>query len=130
VSLRAFARPLLWQAVAWLLVALIVVLSLSPPLNLQQWSAPSWNDKVGHFLAYFTLAAWYAELCGSASAMRRRLLFCVLLGAALELLQGLTPARSPDWRDLVANIAGALAGAALWFTPAAQWLQRWDRQPT
>jgi VanZ family protein len=114
--------------VAWLLVIVIVVLSLLPPLQLQQFGAPTWNDKAGHFLAYFTLSAWYAQLYDSAADMRRRVVFCLLLGAAMEGLQSLTATRSADWRDMVANGVGVMLGSALWLTPMAGTLQRWDRR--
>ena len=127
MSLRRFARPQLWQWLAWLLIAAIALLSLMPPLQLQSWGAPSWNDKLGHFLAYFTLSAWYAQLYDSAREMRHRMLFCLLLGAALEGLQSLSSTRSADWRDLLANGAGVIVGGLTWFTAMARALQRWDR---
>lgn len=128
MSLRRFSRPRVWLSVAWLLVVTIAVLSLMPPLQLQQFGAPAWNDKLGHFLAYFALSAWYAQLYDSAAEMRRRLVFCLLLGAALEGLQSLTATRSADWRDMVANAAGVVSGAALWLTPMASVLSDWDRR--
>jgi VanZ family protein len=128
LSLRRFERPRLWLSLAWSIVTVIVVLSLIPPLHLEPYGAPTWNDKVGHFLAYFALGAWYAQLYDGASDMRRRLLFCLLLGAAMEGLQSLTATRSADWRDMLANAAGVLCGGATWLTPMATALQRWDRR--
>ncbi len=127
MSLRRFARPKLWQWLAWLLIAAIVVLSLMPPLHLQAWGAPSWNDKLSHFLAYFLLSAWYAQLYDSAREMRLRVLFCLALGAAIEGLQSLTGTRSADWRDMLANGTGVIFGGLTWFTSLAGALQRWDR---
>ena len=127
MSLRRFARPRLWIALAWAIVAAIIVFSLMPPLQLQQWNAPTWNDKLGHFIAYFTLSAWYAQMYDSARDMRHRIAFCLFLGAAMEGLQSLTDTRSADWRDMIANAAGVLCGGSLWFTRFAGMLQRWDR---
>jgi VanZ family protein len=127
MSQRRFAHPRLWRLLAWLIVTVIVVLSLMPPLQLQSWDMPSWNDKVGHFFAYFVLSAWYAQLYGSARAMRHRIIFCLALGAALEGLQSLTETRSADWRDMVANSVGVMCGGLTWFTGLAGTLQRWDR---
>jgi VanZ family protein len=126
--MRGFSRPRRWQILGWLLVTVIVVLSLAPPLQLQPLGAPSWNDKAGHFLAYFALSAWYAQLYDSAVEMRRRLVFCLLLGAAMEGLQSLTATRSADWRDMVANGIGVVLGGSLWLTPMAGLLLRWDRR--
>jgi glycopeptide antibiotics resistance protein len=39
--------------------------------------------------------------------------FLFLLGAALEIGQLFSPGRSCDWHDLLANVCGILAGAAL-----------------
>lgn len=126
-TLRAFDRPRLWLAMAWVLVAAIVLLSLLPPAQLRQISVPNWNDKLGHFIAYFALSAWYAQLYGSGRAMARQLVFCLLLGLAMEGLQSLTVSRTADWRDMVANAAGVFAGGSTWFTALAGVLQRWDR---
>lgn len=127
MSLRPFRRPLLWRSIGWLIVAGIVVLSLMPPLQLESLGAPSWNDKLGHFIAYFVLSAWYAELCASRRSLQIRVVFCLLLGLAMEGLQSLTDTRSADWRDVLANTAGVLGGAALWFTPVGSALQRWEQ---
>jgi VanZ family protein len=126
--MREFSRPRQWRMLGWSLVTVIVVLSLAPPLQLEPFGAPSWNDKVGHFLAYFALSAWYAQLYDSAVDMRRRLVFCLLLGAVMEGLQSLTATRSADWRDMVANSAGVVFGGSLWLTPMAGLLLRWDRR--
>lgn len=125
--MRSFLRPQLWLLCAWLLVAVITVLSLMPPLHLEELGAPTWNDKVGHFLAYFTLSAWCAQLYQSAPALRNRLLLCLALGATMEGLQSLTSTRSADWYDMLANTIGVSIGGLSWFTPMAGWLQRWDR---
>lgn len=66
------------------------------------------SDKVGHALAYFTLA-----LFGSGIAVPGRLwitmLRCFLLGGALEIAQALfTEHRSAEWGDLLADLAGIL----------------------
>ena len=128
MNLRRFERPRLWRALGWLLVALIVLLSLTPPLHLQQLDMPTWNDKVGHFIAYFALSAWYAQLYASGRAMMVRVLFCLVLGLSMEGLQSLTATRSADWRDMIANAVGVLCGGLTWFTAFALALQRWDRR--
>ena len=97
----------LWQAAGWLIVAAIVYFSLF------QAAAPvalAGGDKLGHFLAYGGLMAWWSQLHASAAARFRLALACIALGAAMELAQGLTPDRFPEWLDLAANSAGVLIG--------------------
>lgn len=77
------------------------------------------QDKVGHFLAYLVLA-WLAARAFAVFSSRRffLLLFAFLYagftGALLEVLQPLlTSTRQRELLDLVANLAGALSGCAL-----------------
>jgi VanZ family protein len=66
-------------------------------------------DKAQHFIAYFGLAAMATMVLG----LNRRLIWAVLgiilLGGALEILQGYT-GRDPDILDFLANSIGALFG--------------------
>ena len=92
----------LWWSIGALLVLLDIVLSLAPPGDV----APLVPDKAVHFSTYFLLAFWFVSL-----AARKRLAAVtavIALGGVLELLQGLTPARQPEWLDLLANTSGAL----------------------
>lgn len=95
-----------WLALGTGGVALVVWLSLTPaPVD----SGVDHGDKLGHLLAYAGLMGWWGQL------HRRWLLLFVLfvaLGAAMELLQGLTPTREPSLADMLANTAGAALG---WF---------------
>lgn len=77
------------------------------------------QDKVGHFLAYLALA-WLAARAFAVFSSRRFFLllfaffYAGFTGATLEVLQPLlTSTRQGDWLDLVANLAGALSGCAL-----------------
>ena len=94
----------LWLGLGWTLVLLVVVFSLMPnPPD----SGVDQGDKIGHLLAYLGLMAWWGQL-----QQRRNMLLILflLMGAALEGLQGLTPARETSLMDMVANGAGALLG--------------------
>jgi len=95
----------LWW-VGWLAV-LIASLDSSPELPF------SLSDKVWHLLGYGAMSAGIASFCHD----RRRVLlwagFAVLMGALVELAQGLTPSRSPEWGDLLVDALGAAGGAAL-----------------
>lgn len=89
----------------WLLVAAVVWLSLVPQPPAQAVAVP---DKVGHFAAYLVLALWFGGLYGGH---RRTALSggLVLLGAALEILQGQGFARQAELADLVADMLGVAA---------------------
>lgn len=123
---RHFRRPRLWHGIGWLLIISIIILSLTPPLPLPDIGAPNWSDKLGHFIAYFTLSAWYVQLVDNRRALGIHLLAFLLLGASIEILQSLSATRMGDWRDLLANTAGIGCGSLLWFTAARYWLQRCD----
>lgn len=95
----------LWVAATLALALAIVYWSLAPQPPVPESVL---SDKVGHALAYFTLA-----LLGSGIAAPGRLwltmLRCLLLGAALEVAQGLfTVQRVAEWGDLLADLAGIL----------------------
>lgn len=67
------------------------------------------GDKIGHALAYATLAvsgilAFPRQVALAAGC-------CFLYGAAFEVLQGLAPGRTPSAADLLANGTGIAAGA-------------------
>ena len=112
----------LWTGAVLALAAFIAWSSLSPqPLV----PVETLSDKVGHALAYFSLA-----LLGSGIASARRLRFamlgCFLFGAALELAQGaFTENRHAEWGDLAANTAGILAAWLAAGQGRAGWGLRW-----
>lgn len=124
--LRPFARPWLWLAVWVLGWAVCVALSLLPPVSL---GGPEGSDKIGHFLAYFTLSAWAVLIFRTRRAQFLAALSLVALGLGVEWAQAnLTVTRQGDLRDAVANTLGITAGFALGFTPVARLLERLDRQ--
>lgn len=98
--------PLWWSAGA-LFVVIDIAMSLAPPGP----GIPLLPDKLVHFTTYLFLGFWFVSL-----AVRRRVIAVtgvILLGGALELLQGLTPQRQPEWLDLLANTSGALLALLL-----------------
>lgn len=104
---RFFSPARLWRAGGWLFIAAIVYFSLfklALDTNIQG------GDKLGHLLAYGGLMAWWSQLHVSAAARLKLGVAFVALGAAMELAQGLTPNRYPEWLDLAANSAGVLLG--------------------
>ena len=112
---RELQRSRLWLGV-WLFGrALCIALSLLPPIELD---GPPDSDKLGHFLAYFTLMAWAVMLL---QGWRARLLAAgalVLLGLGLEFAQAtLTTTRQGDARDMLANALGVMVGLGVALTP-------------
>lgn len=78
------------------------------------------SDKIGHFLAYFTLASsWFFVY----RAQKKKWIFIAVLliifGMVLEGLQGtLTTYRTADWYDEFANASGVITSYIvfyLWF---------------
>lgn len=112
----------LWYACGLLLLALVAVLSLMPVPG----DGPQVNDKLAHFVTYALLSGWFGLLVSS-----RRWLLSVWLGLAafgivIEGLQGLTPHRSAEWADVVANGLGAAVGLGGFFTVLRRLLRLLD----
>jgi VanZ family protein len=99
----------LWIAVGWLIIAAILYFSLA---TLSVETGIEGGDKLGHLLAYGALMAWWSQLYVSTSIRWQLGIAFIALGAAMELAQGLTPNRYPEWLDLAANTAGVILG---WF---------------
>jgi VanZ family protein len=100
----------LWRLLAVLAIVLIWIGSLWPADELRQFDMPWFNDKVGHFLGYLTVALLLA-LGWRQSPPWLLWLIATLSGGLAELAQGyLTATRSMDWLDLAANAGGALIG--------------------
>ncbi|RMG21415.1 MAG: hypothetical protein D6729_00770 [Deltaproteobacteria bacterium] len=82
---------------------------------------PAGSDKVLHFLAYGILAAlwmralWPVALGTAAGGALAAVCVAVAFGALDEWHQSFVPARSADVLDLVADAAGAAAGAFAWW---------------
>jgi VanZ family protein len=102
---------LAWRVLLALLLALVLLLALTPapPQSMDL----GW-DKLNHLMA-FTVLALCASMAEPASWRRRVgwLLGLLAYGAAIELLQLLTPGRQGDWADLLADALGIVSGAVL-----------------
>lgn len=98
-----------WTAIGVALVALVVALSLTPrPIDL----GVEQGDKLGHLLAYFTLMFWHAQLHPDRHARLGLAAAFVLLGAGLEVVQGLTGYRTADVVDALVSSLGVAVGWA------------------
>lgn len=109
-----------WHAIAYLIILVIIILSLIPnPEELTPFSA---SDKVMHALAYAVSMLWFG-LC-----FKRDKLFyigagLILLGIALEIVQGQTGYRTMSLYDIFANCIGVLIGLLLSYSPVSNVLQ-------
>lgn len=107
-----------WIVLGWMFVVAIIVLSL---VSLPQMGPDlPQGDKYKHVLAYFGLTLWFARITGSQRSLLCHAALFVCIGAALEVLQSLTPERRFEFSDMLANTIGvglavalaAVAGAA------------------
>ena len=103
----------IWRAVGIALIATVLTLSLMPI----EADLGENRDKLWHFLAYGTLMFWFGMLI---PARRRQLVialaFCAM-GAGVEFLQDMTPYRSYELADMMANSVGVLIGWSVVLTP-------------
>jgi VanZ family protein len=83
-------------------------------------TVPGWHvDKFVHALIYLVLGFLCARALAATTLLKSGALTLVATliatayGVTDELHQLLTPRRSCDWRDVVADAAGALLGAGL-----------------
>ncbi|MCY7354582.1 MAG: VanZ family protein [Lysobacter sp.] len=107
--IKPFHRPRLWLGAWLLLVAIVIVLSLTPPPPLPP--LPSGTDKVEHFLAYFVLAAGAVQGFAARRTQFSIGVGLIALGALLEVAQAsLTVTRMMDLHDAIANALGVLVG--------------------
>lgn len=102
--------PRLWLAMAWALVAVVVVASLIPGQALKHELFR--YDKLLHTLAYGSVMVGFAGIY-RPSAYRWIAPALLLLGIGLEFAQGHFGHRSYDLKDMFANAAGVLIGLLL-----------------
>jgi hypothetical protein len=115
--------PWAWKLVGWLLVAGVVFGSLMPGHSVPSVVS---NDKLLHGATYFLLMIWFAGLYPRGRHLSIAL-GLLALGAALDLLQGLTSTRSFDLRDIAANAAGISAALVLSYWLLEGWCQRMEQ---
>ena len=95
-------------AIGWAAVAVVIYLSVTPqPPQVDVES----GDKIGHFLAYGSLAYWFGQFYFHRTRAAYALGF-VAMGIALEFVQGALGYRSMEVADMIANSLGAASGWA------------------
>jgi VanZ family protein len=117
-----------WVLGGFGLAAVITALSLMPA---QQLPEAGVSDKVGHILAYVSLAFWFGGITARRSYGWLALVL-IVYGVLIELLQALMGwGRHADIYDIGADVAGIATGLLLALTPAgrwASWLESMRRQ--
>ena len=114
-AFKPLRRPVLWGGLWIAAIAAVVVLSLAPSVPMPE--VPD-GDKLGHFLAYFALAAAAVQLYARWPSLLGAGIGLVLLGIGLEYAQGaLTDTRMQDAADVFANTLGVIVGLSTRLTP-------------
>ena len=94
--------------IGWLLVTTIIILSL---VNINAAMPDVKNgDKIGHFVAYFSLMIWFAWLYPKPWVRNLYAIFFILLGGVMEILQSMTDHRMGDIEDFHVNTIGVIVG--------------------
>lgn len=115
-----------WTACGWGFVALVVYLSLMrPPGNLDARTFDA-----GHVIAYGWLMTWFAQIRRTTGARLVVGALLCALGAAIEILQGVTGYRTFDYADMGMNAVGVGVGLLLARTPAQNLLRALERRFT
>ena len=119
-SLVAWAGTLAYMAVLWWFS------SRSAPV-VSRWNFLRLPDYVLHAAAYLGLSvvAHWAWAAGFRSSFLRTACAAVLLASAYGIVdewhQSFVPGREPSWRDVAADVLGAVLGQfVLWVWPSAQ----------
>lgn len=113
--------PRLWLGLGWLAVVLAIVVCLMPITQLPQ--PPNLSDKTEHFLAYLLLSVWFAGIY-ARSRYWAIAVGLVLMGVLIEFAQGaMGLGRHADFRDVIANCGGVLAGLTLCWFGLGSWMQ-------
>lgn len=92
-----------WLSGGILLVVAVLYLTLMPVIG--GIFTVNVNDKIGHFIAFFVLMAWF---CGVYKRGRWLVIAVVLaaFGVAIELIQGQLSYRTAELADMVYDLAG------------------------
>lgn len=89
------------------MIGAIVWLSLTPSPPKVDFEE---SDKLGHFLGYGTLMFWFAQLYVRRRTRSAYAAGFVLMGIALEFVQGALGYRSTEVLDMLANAVGVTLG--------------------
>lgn len=104
----------LWISVGFIMVLAVVlgsIVSLPGPV-----SAAMTHDKLLHTLAYACLMGWFAQIYRHDLTRLVLVVGLIVMGIAIEFVQGSTGYRQFDIIDMVANTSGVVLAWALAYT--------------
>ena len=107
----------LWLIIGYILIALVIYLSVSSAPPLPEVDVP-YFDKLGHFLAYFILMGWFAQIYHVKKMRIIYALAFIFMGLAMEFIQSFDPARMAEFADMVANTSGVVIALLITRVPA------------
>lgn len=114
--------PRCWQAIGWLAVLVVVVLTVMPDPPTMHVPVLSW-DKAQHTIAYAGLMWWFRQ---AWRPRRAWIVFLIVLGVSLEAIQWTTNTRHFELADMVANAVGVGFGVLIAATPLGRTLAWMD----
>ena len=106
-----------WYFIGAMMLLGVAVLSLMPSPDIGV------SDKLAHLATYFFLSGWFSLLAVNRISLGWTVIGLVGYGMLIELLQGMTAYRYPEWGDVLANGAGVLAGILFYFSPLPRLLK-------
>ncbi len=108
VQMRPLRLVKVWLPLGWLAVSMLIYQSLNPsPPELPEWPLA---DKLTHFVVYAWIMLWFGFIYKPGKKYLFLGLSLILLGAALELLQGASGYRSMEVLDASFSALGVFAG--------------------
>ena len=110
----------LWYSIGAMMLFVVTAASLLPAPDVGV------GDKLSHLVTYVLLAGWFSLLAVNHLRLAFTLLGLLAYGGLIELLQGMTGYRYPEWGDLLANGIGIVLGGLVYFTPLVGLLQKID----
>lgn len=123
----AVRHPRLWLVIGWVLVVGCLYVSLMPAASLPQTGL---SDKIEHAGAYALLSLWFAGLYPRSRYVVIGIAL-LAMGVAIEWAQGaMHLGRRSDYRDVIANTFGIVAGlllATLWLGGWVERIDGWTR---
>ena len=114
----------LWAYVGLSMVLAILTFSLIDiPASVAKFL---WSDKLLHGVAYAGLMGWFAQIFRHDLTRLILVVGFIGLGVSIEFLQALTPKRSFDVLDMIANTSGIVLAWALSYTVLGTVLVRFE----
>jgi hypothetical protein len=83
-----------WYFIGATMLAGVALVSLMPAPDIGV------SDKLSHLVTYFLLSGWFSLLAGNRASLGWTAIGLIGYGMLIELLQGMTTYRYPEWGDV------------------------------